>query len=65
VSITAPRPAVLQKCNTVIRMVWIVELLDVRVLDELEALPADMRARFHRIVELIQEHGLEQMRQPH
>jgi len=47
------------------RMAWIVELLDVRVRDELEALPADMRARFRRIVELIQDHGLERMREPH
>jgi phage-related protein len=47
------------------RMTWIVEMLDVRVRDELEALPADMRARFRRIVELIQRHGLERMREPH
>lgn len=47
------------------RMAWIVELLDARVRDELEALPADMKARFRRIVELIQGHGLEQMREPH
>jgi phage-related protein len=40
-------------------------VLDVRVLDEIEALPADMRARFRRIVELIQRHGLERMREPH
>jgi hypothetical protein len=46
-------------------MSWIVELLDVRVRDELEALPAEMRARFRRIVELIQEHGLERVREPH
>jgi phage-related protein len=44
---------------------WIVELLDARVRDELEALPAGMKARFRRIVELIQAHGLEQMREPH
>ena len=47
------------------RMAWIVEVLDARVRDELEALPADMRARFRRIVELIQGYGLEQMREPH
>ena len=47
------------------RMPWIVEVLDARVRDELEALPADMRARFRRIVELIQGYGLEQMREPH
>ena len=40
-------------------------MLDVRVRDELEALPADMRARFRRVVELIQRHGLERMREPH
>src|SRR5437016_14028794 len=47
------------------RMAWIVEVLDARVRDELEVLPADMKARFRRIVELIQGHGLERMREPH
>jgi len=47
------------------RMAWIVELLDARVRDELEALPADLKARFRRIVELIQDHGLERVREPH
>lgn len=46
-------------------MTWVVELLDSRVRDELEALPVDMKARFRRIVELIQNYGLEQMREPH
>src|SRR5438094_7409129 len=46
-------------------MAWIVELLDTRVRDELEVLPPDMRARFRRIVELIQDHGLEQVREPY
>ena len=46
-------------------MAWVVELLDNRVREELEALPADMRARFRRIVELIQGHGLERVREPH
>ena len=59
------RLTTLQKCNTTSRMAWVVELLDARVRDELEVLPADMRARFSRIVELIQEHGLEAMREPH
>src|SRR5258706_12896495 len=45
-------------------MAWIVELLDARFRDELEVLPADMRARFRRIVELIQDHGLERVREP-
>ena len=44
---------------------WIVEVLDARVRDELEALPADMKARFRRIVEMIQGYGLERMREPH
>jgi phage-related protein len=46
-------------------MAWIVELLDARVRDELEALPVEMKARFRRIVELIQDHGLERVREPH
>lgn len=46
-------------------MTWIVELLDARVREELEALPLDMKARFARIVGLIQGHGLEQVREPH
>ncbi|MGA3026320.1 MAG: type II toxin-antitoxin system RelE/ParE family toxin [Bryobacteraceae bacterium] len=46
-------------------MGWVVELLDSRVRNELEALPADVKARFRRIVELIQNHGFEQMREPH
>ena len=46
-------------------MAWIVELLDARVRDELEVLPADVKARFRRIVELIQDHGLERVREPH
>ena len=41
------------------------ELLDVRVEKELEALPFDMKARFGRIIDLIQGHGLEQVREPH
>jgi phage-related protein len=46
-------------------MAWSVELLDNRVRNELEALPADMKARFRRIVELIQEYGLELVHEPH
>jgi phage-related protein len=46
-------------------MLRVVELLDNRVRAELKALPADMRARFRRIVELIQGHGLQQVREPH
>ena len=46
-------------------MAWIVELLNVRVRDELGDLPAEMKARFRRIVELIQGFGLERMREPY
>jgi phage-related protein len=42
----------------------VVELLDARVRDELDVLP-DMKARFRKIVELIQTDGLERMREPH
>ena len=31
-------------------MAWVVELLDGRVQDELDALPPDMQARFRRVV---------------
>jgi len=37
---------------------WVVELLDDRVREELDVLPADMKARFRRIVELIQDYAL-------
>jgi len=46
-------------------MAWAVKLLDDRVQGELEALPADMKARFRRSVELIQAYGLESMHEPH
>ena len=46
-------------------MTWTVALLDVRVEREIQALPDDMKARFRRIVELIQSYGIEQMREPH
>jgi hypothetical protein len=44
---------------------WIVELLDDRVRKELDVLPADMKARFRRIVELIQNYGFDRVREPH
>lgn len=46
-------------------MGWTVETLNETVDAELEALPADMRARFWRIVELIESFGLERVREPH
>jgi phage-related protein len=46
-------------------MAWIVETLNETVDRELEELPADMRARFVRVAELIQAAGLHQVRGPH
>jgi phage-related protein len=52
--------------NAILKKVaWIVDVLDARVRDEIEDLPADMRARFRRIVELIQNHGLDRVHEPH
>jgi phage-related protein len=46
-------------------MAWTVETLN-RIVDaELEELPADMRARFEYISRLIEEFGLERVREPH
>ena len=46
-------------------MKWTVETLDQRVDDELNALPSTLRARLLRIVELIEQVGLEQVHEPH
>ena len=46
-------------------MRWTVETLNKTVDAELEALPADMRARFVHISRLIEEFGLERVREPH
>ena len=46
-------------------MAWVVELIDDRVRNELDALPPGLQARFRRIVELIQGYGLEQVHEPH
>jgi phage-related protein len=46
-------------------MSWIVEFLDEDVKALLDALPLDIRANFQRIVELIQSHGLERVREPY
>jgi phage-related protein len=46
-------------------MVWTVQFLDDNIRDALEALPRDIRARFERIVNLIQDHGLERVREPY
>ena len=46
-------------------MKWTVETLNEKVDKELEALPADMRARFVRIAKLIEEVGLGNVKKPH
>jgi hypothetical protein len=45
-------------------MAWSVEFLDERVREALDGFPLDIRASFRRIVELIQSHGLERVREP-
>ena len=47
-------------------MLWSVELfLNGQVREALDEFPLDMRASFQRIVELIQLHGLERVREPY
>ena len=46
-------------------MAWTVETLNAGVDAELQALLADMRARFIHISRLIEEFGLERVRAPH
>lgn len=46
-------------------MRWSVELLNDMVSADLSALPLDIRARFERIVHLIEDHGLENVREPY
>ncbi len=46
-------------------MRWTVETLDMRVDDEVLALPADMQARFYHIGELIEAKGLPGVGEPH
>ena len=46
-------------------MIWTVETLNATVDAEIAALPADMRASFAYVVELIETFGLEKVREPH
>ena len=46
-------------------MAWTVETLNETVDLELSGLPADMRARFVRIAELVEAVGLPSLREPH
>ncbi len=45
-------------------MSWTVEFLNRGVLAELSAMSVDIRARFERIVHLIEGYGLENLREP-
>jgi phage-related protein len=47
------------------KMHWRVEFLDEGVMAALSAMPYDIRARFERIVALIESHGIERMREPY
>lgn len=49
----------------IIVMEWTVETLNETVDEELEILPADMRARFARVVQLIETFGVDRVEQPH
>jgi hypothetical protein len=44
---------------------WSVEFLNEEVRKALDDFPFDIRASFQRIVELIQSHGLERVREPY
>ena len=46
-------------------MAWAVEFLDEEVKAMLDAMPRDIQASFRRIVELVQSHGLERVREPY
>ena len=46
-------------------MIWRVEILDETVAAEVEALPVKVRAALTRIVERIEQVGLERVREPH
>ena len=44
---------------------WSVEFLDEKIRKALDDFPLDIRASFQRIVELIQSHGFERVREPY
>lgn len=46
-------------------MAWHVEILNKTVEEEIDSLPADMRARLGHIVDLIEQFGLNQVREPY
>ena len=66
VKIGAPCPPRVHSIYAIFCLVrWSVETLNETVDRELDALPADMRARFVRISELIAAVGLERVREPY
>ena len=46
-------------------MRWLVETLNALVDDEIEELPAGLRAKLLRLMGIVQSYGLEQMHEPH
>ena len=46
-------------------MKWRVEILNRNVMEELDKLPSDMRAKLDRIVHMIEEFGLHKVREPY
>ena len=46
-------------------MAWQVEFLSEAAQAEVDALPVDIRARFARVKELIESHGLDRVGEPH
>jgi hypothetical protein len=44
---------------------WTIEFVNEDVKEALQRQPEDIRARFLRIVEIIQSHGLESVREPY
>jgi phage-related protein len=52
-------------CAIILSMEWTVETLNHTVDEELNALPADMRARFTHVVRLIESFGVDRVGQPH
>lgn len=46
-------------------MAWTVGFLNEEIQASLDGFPVDIRASFQRIVELIQSHGLERVREPY
>ena len=46
-------------------MTWTVEFLDANIAADLSAMPADIRASFRHIIEMIEAVGLERVREPY